>query len=151
MSTSAGHSFSLEDLQALNAEILALIQAGVPLELGLRSVAADEETALQKLTADIALRLEQGDSLSGALEAQGSLLPRQYRQLIEAGLQANRLPVALEALSDLVEEMIQLRRSIRMALDMLLDPFVFLSRSRSCIGPRFLTEPSRSHTPGLRL
>jgi len=116
VSTSAGHSFSLEDLQALNAEILALIQAGVPLELGLRSVAADEETALQKLTAEIALRLEQGDTLSEALEAQGSRLPRQYRHLIEAGLQVNRLPAALEALSDLIEEMIQLRRSIRMAL-----------------------------------
>lgn len=100
----------------MNAEILALIRAGVPLELGLRSVAVDEETALQQLTADIALRLEQGDSLSEALEAQGDQFPRLYRQLIAAGLQANRLPAALEALSDLIEEMIQLRRSLRMAL-----------------------------------
>ena len=58
MNTSASQSFSLEDLQALNAEILALIQAGVPLELGLRSVADDNASALRRLTTDIADRME---------------------------------------------------------------------------------------------
>ncbi len=116
MNTSASQSFSLEDLQALNAEILALVQAGVPLELGLRSVADDNASALRRLTTDIADRMEQGASLAEALEAEGDRMPQLYRELVEAGLQANRLSAALEALSDLVEQLIQVRRCIGIAL-----------------------------------
>ena len=124
MNSTKAQQFSLEDLQVFNAEILALVQAGVPIELGLRSIAEDSAGALQRLTSDVAERMERGASLAEALEACGDRIPRLYRDLVQAGLQANRLPTALEAVADLLEQLIEVRGRIGIAL---LYPLMVLS------------------------
>lgn len=104
----------LEELMALNDEMIALVQAGVPLELGLAEWGEDRTGELGRLSQRLADRLNQGQSLPEALTESG--LPRAYRVIVEAGLRAGRLTVALEGLSKMAWRMGELRRRIGLAL-----------------------------------
>ncbi|MCA9071084.1 MAG: type II secretion system F family protein, partial [Planctomycetaceae bacterium] len=104
----------LEELMALNDEMVALLRAGVPLELGLDDWGKDRAGELGQLSQRLAERLNQGQSLPNALSE--SRLPRAYRVIVEAGLRAGRLTVALESLSKMTWRMVELRRRIGLAL-----------------------------------
>jgi len=107
---------SIEQLICMNEEIAALVRAGVPLELGLRNLGRDSAGALQEISHALATRMSTGDSLSDALRAEEQRLPGVYRRVVEAGLRAGRLPVALEAISNYARELVELRRKITLAL-----------------------------------
>jgi type II secretory pathway component PulF len=89
---------SLDDLIALNAEIAALVRAGVPLEMGLAQLGGDLPGRLGQLTAGLAQRTARGESLAQAI-GNDQQLPSAYRAVVEAGLRAGRLPAALEAVA----------------------------------------------------
>lgn len=99
---------------ALNDEMIALLRAGVPLELGLAEWGEDRAGELGRMSQRLAERLNQGQSLPNALAESG--LPRAYQVIVEAGLRAGRLPVALEGLSKMAWRMADLRRRIGLAL-----------------------------------
>ena len=87
---------TLDDLIALNDEMLALVRAGVPLGQGLADVGHDVRGSLARVTATLATRVERGESLPQALAASGGLFPPLYRAIVEAGIKSGRLPAALE-------------------------------------------------------
>lgn len=107
---------TLEQLVALNDEIAGLVRAGVPLELGLSGLAAGAGGPLGRVSAELARRMQTGESLAEALRAEESRLPAVYRTVVEAGIRAGRLPAALEAMSNFARELVELRRQIGAAL-----------------------------------
>jgi general secretion pathway protein F len=110
------NTVSLEQLVALNDEMAALVRAGVPLEPGLSELGRDSGGALGEIGTALAARMQNGVSLPEALRAEEGRFPPVYRTIVEAGLRAGRLSVALEAMSDFARELAELRRQIGAAL-----------------------------------
>lgn len=107
---------TLDDLIALNDEILALARSGVPLGRGLTNLAADLPDRLGKVAAEVGRHMGAGESLPQALRSLGDQIPPVYRAVVEAGIRAGRLPVALEGLARTTRRAAQLRRSVGVAL-----------------------------------
>ncbi len=105
----------LEDLIALNDEIAGLINAGVPLELGLRSLGGTWRSTLARTAEDLAERMSQGASLPEALAAEKGRFPTEYWAVVEAGLKAGRLPAALEYLTEFARNLRDMRQRIGLA------------------------------------
>lgn len=108
--------FELDELIALNEEIISLVQAGIPLELGLREMGNELPDRLGKISAELATKMEQGNTLSEAMESEGSRFPQVYRVIVEAGVKSGKLTVALEEMSNFAWELFHLRRQIGMAM-----------------------------------
>ncbi|HBL42224.1 type II secretion system F family protein [Gimesia sp.] len=113
---SRGTRFELDELIALNEEIISLVQAGIPLELGLREMGNELPDRLGRITADLATKMERGSTLPEAMAAEGDRFPRVYRVIVEAGIKSGKLTVALEEMSNYAWELFHLRRQIGMAL-----------------------------------
>lgn len=116
MPASPRPSVTLEQLVALNDELVALVRAGVPLEMGLREMAGETGGPMAEISAALASRMTTGASLPEALRAEEHRFPPVYRTVVEAGLRAGRLSAALEAVSDFARELVELRRQIGRAL-----------------------------------
>ncbi len=106
---------TLEQLIALNREISALSAAGVPLSEGLVRVANDFSGPTSELSRRLAERIESGESLGAALDAEGKALPKSYHALVQAGLQSGRLTSALEGYTQTATRMAELRRVLGLA------------------------------------
>ncbi|MEX1229900.1 MAG: type II secretion system F family protein [Planctomycetaceae bacterium] len=106
---------SLEDLIALNKEIASLVQAGVPLPLGLRAMAADSSRSLRAVTERLADRLERGETLTQALDGMRDAVPPVYAAVVASGLRAGRLPEALASLTRLAKSAQDIRRQLVIA------------------------------------
>jgi general secretion pathway protein F len=107
---------TIEQLIALNDEIIALTRAGVSLESGLLAVGADLPGRLRSITTTLGERMSRGESLSEALERSGADLPMVYRAVVEAGIRSGRLSNALEGLALYARGFAEARRSIILAL-----------------------------------
>lgn len=107
---------TLQDLTALNDEIVALVGAGAPLADGLRIASADLPSRLSRLTDEVARRLERGETLADAVAADQGPFPGLYRAIVEAGVRSGRLAVALQGLSEMLRRLMELRRTAGMAL-----------------------------------
>jgi type II secretory pathway component PulF len=103
-------AISLDQLVALNDEIVALVRAGVPLEQGLAHLGGDLPGRLGTLATSLAVRMERGQSPSDALAEEGANIPTAYRAVIEAGVRAGRLPAALESVARSSRQLAELRR-----------------------------------------
>lgn len=112
-----------DDLAAFNAELTALVRAGVPLEPGLSALGREQRGRLGRLSAGVASRMRQGLPLDEALAAAGSEVPRAYGAIVRAGLKSGRLPAALETMTTLALELSDLRRKIGQSL---LQPLILL-------------------------
>jgi type II secretory pathway component PulF len=135
-------SITIEQLFALNEEIRALVRAGVPLERGLLTAARALRGRLGRITSALAVRLNRGESLVQALEAEKQVLPPLYRAVVEAGARSGQLPVALEGLARYVRGYSEARATVGLALWY---PLVVLSLAYllfvglvMVIAPRFL-------------
>ncbi len=106
---------TLEQLTALNREISALAAAGVPLTAGLVRVADEFSGPTSALASRLAQRMEQGQDLSSAINAEGDALPPAYRTVIEAGLKSGRLTAALEGYTTTATRIAELRRVVGLA------------------------------------
>lgn len=100
----------------LNREIAALVRAGVPLESGLLAGALADAESQGELSHRLATRLQAGESLLEAVEAEGDRLPAAYRAVVAAGLRAGRLSEALETVTAVAESLAELRRRLRVAM-----------------------------------
>ncbi|NLX96182.1 MAG: hypothetical protein GXY83_08395 [Rhodopirellula sp.] len=105
-------SISLEELTALNDEIASLVRAGVPLEHSLMHVAGDLPGRLGKIAARIAEQLQTGQPLDAVLGDPSLRIPPLYRAVIRAGLQAGRLPAALESVARSTRWLAECRRTV---------------------------------------
>lgn len=109
-------AITIEQLIALNDEIVALVRAGVPLERGLVGLGRDLRGRLGLVSRLLGARLAQGESLPQAIAADGAYYPPIYRAVVEAGMKAGRLPVALEGLGRIARNYAETRRAIGLAL-----------------------------------
>jgi general secretion pathway protein F len=105
-------SITLEELAALNAEILALVRAGVPLDRGLGDIGGDLPGRLGKLATAVGQRMESGQSLSEVVADESLPFPPVYRALVCAGLKAGRLPAALESVARSTNRLVGARRLV---------------------------------------
>jgi type II secretory pathway component PulF len=113
----ASRTISLDDLIALNDEIIALTRAGVPLDRGLQMLGGELPGRFGGAARGLGERLEAGQSLEQALDAtSGGRLPEVYLAVVRAGMKAGRLPAALEGLAVAARRARQLRRAIGLAL-----------------------------------
>ncbi|KPK76101.1 MAG: hypothetical protein AMJ79_08260 [Phycisphaerae bacterium SM23_30] len=96
-----------------NQQLAALTQAGIPLERGLRELAADTGTgSMGKLIAEIADELEAGGSIEQAFEGRRKHFPPLYGQILKAGVETGRLSEMLTSLNRHLEITGQTRRII---------------------------------------
>jgi type II secretory pathway component PulF len=107
---------SLQELQALNTEMASLARVGVPLELGLSHLSRTLPRRLGSLAGRIASRLQEGRSLVEALHLEGRAVSPTYVAVVEAALEANRLPAALDALAEYGAVVQDMRRRVTLAL-----------------------------------
>ena len=109
------HATTVDELLALNDEILAMVRAGIPLEQGLKAVSQDMTGQLRRLVEIISGGLERGENLATVLEDPGLSLPPVYCAVVAAGVRCGRLPAALESLSRSVKRAAELRRTLVIA------------------------------------
>ena len=107
---------TLEQLVALSDEIAALSRAGVPLDSGLRALAADLPGRLGTLAKEISRRLEAGEDLARIVSDTGAGFPPAYRAVIAAGVRAGRLSAAMEDVSRTARRISHLRTTLGTAL-----------------------------------
>jgi type II secretory pathway component PulF len=107
---------TLDHLLALNEEIAALVRAGVPLDRGLLEAGHDVRGRLGRISGVLGRRLNRGESLAEALEAERRALPPLYRAVVTAGARAGQLPAALEGMARYIRGLSDARRSIGLAL-----------------------------------
>lgn len=112
----AARSITLDELVALNDEMLALVRAGVPLESGLRALSTDLPGRLGTLAKSLGEKLEGGKSLVDSLDDSSAGLPRVYRAVVAAGLRSGQLPAALEGISAAARRAAELRRVMIVAM-----------------------------------
>ena len=143
---------TLDELLALNAEIAALVRAGVPLEQGLAALGSDMPGRLGPIAAMLAERLERGEPLLQVLADRSVRLPPVYRAVLEAGLRAGRLPAALECLAASIRRLAEARRAILAAalypLMVVILACGLFSLFCSKIAPRLLTTVRAFSAPG---
>jgi type II secretory pathway component PulF len=101
---------SLAEFILLNEEIAALARARVPLEAQLARLGRELPGTAGDLAERIGRRLEAGDNLPDAIEAECASLPAAYRAAIVAGLESGQLASAIESLVDTATRLEQLRR-----------------------------------------
>jgi general secretion pathway protein F len=89
-------SLSTEQWLALQQEIAAVVRAGVPLDWGLRSLAADLPGQMGRAIENLAERIKKGEPLPLALAAVGGK-ERVYAAALVAGLRSGNPALALES------------------------------------------------------
>lgn len=100
---------TLDQLTALNDEIIALCGASVPLQLGLRELGKDLPGKLGEAAKTLASRLEAGESLEHIF-ATSDGIPTAYAAIIEAGVRSGQLSTALKSMATLMRRVAELRR-----------------------------------------
>jgi type II secretory pathway component PulF len=90
----------LDDFMAFNDQLLALIEAGVPIEASQEIPDRDLSAMLTRINASVARRVSRGNSVEEALEAEKAV-PDWYRNLIVSGLQSDDMDAALREFSRL--------------------------------------------------
>ena len=114
---SVSKSPTMNDLIEINREIAALIRAGVPLELGLRSICGNSKSSFDGLAERMADHLSGGRSLSEAFAQETASISPVYAAVVEAGMQAGKLPEALDSVARSAKVVQDIRQ--RMGLSMI--------------------------------
>jgi general secretion pathway protein F len=107
---------TLDDFMALNNQLAALAQAGVPLDLGLGRLGKDPAGALQKINATVSRRVNEGESLVEALDGDEQVVPTAYRSMVQLGLRSGTLSAALNGSNRLAESVDDSRHAVSSAL-----------------------------------
>ena len=105
------------DLLSFNDQLAHLTQAGLPVERGLRLIAAEMRNPRLAATINqIAAEAEQGRPLAEVLDAHRGHLPPLYGRLVEAGVRTGNLPGMLFNLGRHLDLVQRLRAAIWRAL-----------------------------------
>ena len=96
-----------------NQQLAAITKAGIPLERGLRELAADVGSrSMRKLIEEIAGELEAGVSIEEAFEKRQKRFPPLYGRILKAGVETGRLSEMLTSLNRHLELANQTRRIV---------------------------------------
>ncbi len=101
------------DFQAFNEQLAHLAKAGLPLEHGLRLIAADLNNGRLSRTIElVAAELERGTPLPEAFEKHRAQFPALYGRLVGAGVKSGNLPGVLFNLGRHLELVQRLREAL---------------------------------------
>ena len=102
-----------EDFLLFNQQLAHLTAAGLPVEYGLRLIAADVQRGKMAAAAnDVAADLERGLPLGEAFALHAHRFPALYSRIVEAGVQAGNLPGLLFNLGRHLELVARLRKNL---------------------------------------
>lgn len=104
---------TLDQVLALNRELAALAEAGVPVGLGTRP--STVEALLDKANSSLALGAGRGRTLPEAVSQLGAL-PDSYRSALEAGVLSGNLTTVLQGVSRQSTANDELRRTVELSL-----------------------------------
>ncbi|MHC4457742.1 MAG: type II secretion system F family protein [Planctomycetota bacterium] len=105
------------EFMLFNQQLAAITKAGIPLERGLRQLAADVGSkSMRKLVTAVADELEAGVSIEEAFEKRQKRFPPLYGKILKAGVETGRLSEMLTSLNRHLEMSNQTRRIIFEAL-----------------------------------
>jgi type II secretory pathway component PulF len=123
------------DFAAFNQQLATLAKAGLPLEHGLRLIAADLRSGRLSRTIElVALELERGTPLPEAFEKHSRQFPPLYGRLVGAGVRSGNLPGVLFNLGRHLELVQRLRESLWRAMAYPLAILIGLALVLSVIG-----------------
>ena len=125
------------EFMLFNQQLASITKAGIPLEKGLRELAADiSSKSMRKLIDDIAGELEAGVSIEQAFEKRQKAFPPLYGRILKAGVETGRLSEMLTSLNRHLEMANQTRRIVFEAMSY---PAVILALGSIIITGVFLT------------
>ncbi|MDM7323145.1 MAG: type II secretion system inner membrane protein GspF [Gammaproteobacteria bacterium] len=105
------------ELALITRQLATLVQAGLPIETALGSVARQSEKAASRnLIHAVRSRVMEGHTLADALSEYPRVFPELYRATVAAGEESGHLDAVLERLADYTEAREALRRKIQLAL-----------------------------------
>jgi len=105
------------DLMIFTRELATLLQAGMPLDRSLQSLAGlTENERLKEVVANVLLQVQQGKSLSRALAEYSRVFPSLYVNMVRAGEAGGIMDSVLERLADYLESSEKARDEIRSAM-----------------------------------
>lgn len=106
-----------KDLVVFSRQFSTMIGAGVPLVHGLSILEAQcPNPAFKDVLCDVRSSIEEGQSISEALERHPEVFPRLYTSMIRAGELGGILDIILKRLTDYLEASEALRAKVRSAL-----------------------------------
>lgn len=104
-------------ISVMTRELATLLQAGLPLDKALQTLAEVATTPeVKSLVNNIYAEVQGGASLSDAMESQGTGFNRLYLNMVRAGEAGGALEVVLQRLSDYLERSAEMRSTIISAL-----------------------------------
>jgi general secretion pathway protein F len=104
---------TLDDFVAWNDQLAALVQAGVPLDVGLGATGDDLPESLKRINATVSRRVGRGESLGEAIKDDEQTVPSSYRTLVELGLRSGNLATAIDGSNRVAESIDDSRYAIR--------------------------------------
>lgn len=132
---------SIEQLIALNREIAALAEAGMPLEQGLVRASRNLSGSSSDLASRLAKRMHEGSDLGQAIDQEAGALPKSYRVLVHAGLRSGNLASALQGYTETASRLAELRRVVGLAslypIFLIIVAWIFFLFASSYILPKF--------------
>jgi type II secretory pathway component PulF len=108
-------SITLDDFRAWNDQLAALVQAGVPLDIGLATSDNEFADTLKTINATVARRVNRGESLQEAIEDDDRAVPSAYRSLVQLGLHCGDLNAGLDGSTRIAESADASRYTVRSA------------------------------------
>src|SRR5262245_4332426 len=107
---------TLDDFMALNDQLAALVEAGVPIDIELGRRQADVVATLEKINALVARRVSQGATLTEAIESDDKIVSPAYRSLVQVGLRSGEISAGLVESNRLARSVEQSGQAARLAL-----------------------------------
>lgn len=108
---------SAQDLALITRQLATLVQAGLTIDDGLRSVAQQsEKPAVRRLLTAVRARVIEGYSLAQSLADFPYAFPSLYRATVAAGERAGHLDLVLNRLADYTESRYETSRKVQGAL-----------------------------------
>jgi type II secretory pathway component PulF len=106
---------TLDEFIAFNDQLAALIEAGVPIDLGLDGSRDQTTETLEKINALVARHVSRGATLAEAVDAAEPALPMQYRSLMQLWLRTGDIEAVLGSASQMAEAIDESRYGVRSA------------------------------------
>ncbi|HRQ72760.1 MAG TPA: type II secretion system F family protein [Phycisphaerales bacterium] len=108
---------TLTDIAALTRELSVLIEARIPIEEGLNSIAESEKRPVQReMIRDIAARILAGATISEAIDQHRQTFGEVYVETVRAAERTGSLISVTSHLADMLERQVELRQQLKRAL-----------------------------------
>ncbi len=108
---------TLTDIAALTRELSVLIEARIPIEEGLSSIAESEKRPAQReMIRDVAARILAGATISEAIDRHRRTFGEVYVETVRAAERSGSLISVTSHLADMLERQVELRQQLKRAL-----------------------------------